>query len=408
MGILDAPGMAATVRAYDALDARKRSMLRTFHARCANINGAPIDWLAVGDSTTEGARHVGGAPSRWENRAVTLLRSRLGQTAPGGLGYVPAWYSTGDQQTPSPCQPSTTGTQAAGGWGTQTRGNYGLGRRCLPLAGSAPVGPSKVTLTLTAGTATACTSVDVIYGRANTATSGLDIYLNGALQTSVPANITSGSEVGGLRYRLTGLGGLSHTIEARATGATAYLEGFMLYNGDETSGLRLWEAAASGSNSAWHDAIKPANKGTPNFIYVYDNVVALQPALVTVMLGINSFYNGTSQTETPSTYAANLTSLVSTIRAACATPPAIVFLHQWERGPASSTSGLTHPWSAYVDAARGVAAADGSIAEHDLSLRFPPGIQTAALGLIHADQTHQVDVGSTFIANSFINWIAPN
>lgn len=381
----------------DTIDARKTALLRTSYAKLGMRDSVPCDWMAIGDSTTEGARQTN-AQARWVGRALKQLRSRLGQTATGGFGYIPAWYSTGDQQTPSPVTYWSNGSATSGS--SAARGNYGLGRRSLVMNGNSS---QKSVLTLTAGTPYASTSVDVIYAKTVNSTAGIDIYLDDVLLTSINTVVTAGNTSAGNRYRISGLAGGSHVIEVRATGGVDYFEGYMLYNGDETSGLRLWEAAASGSTSLWHATASIAGKDSPNFVYSYDNLVKIQPSLVTIMLGINDYNDGTGQQQTPAQYQANLVQILANIRSACTVNPSIVFLIQWQRGGTAQPN----PWDAYKAAAYSVAAADGGVAVFDLSKRFPPGVQTTALSLINADLVHITDTGGAFVADAFVNWFLP-
>lgn len=392
--------MAPTQRAYDALDARKTALLRPFYAKLAVRDTTPVDWVAFGDSTTEGARQTS-PQTRWVGRALKQLRQRMVQAPVGGFGYVPCWYSTGDMQDTSPSAFWRSGAPTSASLSSATRGNYGLARRSLAMSGSTS---DKSVLTLTSGTVYASTAVDLFYARANTPTSGLDVYLDDIQLTSIVTQITAGQEFAGAKYRISGLAAGDHVIEARATGQVAYFEGWMLYNGDETAGIRLWEAGASGSTTLWHAQASVAGKGSPTFVYSYDNLTAIQPCLVTVMLGINDYWQSTQQ-QTPAEYATNLTQIIANIRGACTVDPAIVLMTQWERGNVGTTP--PHAWSEYTAALYGVVAADNGVLLFDGGKRFPTGPATTAYNLMFGDLIHINDTGGGYLADQFVNWIMP-
>lgn len=390
MGILDPPGMAVTQVADDTLDARKMALLRPFHVALASRSAAAVKLMFVGDSTDEGARSTG-----LSTRSLTLiqsgLRSRYGQSA-GGFGYIKAWYGTGDI-TGAAGFPLSWSSPSGDAVTTRTRSTYGLGRMCV-VGGSGDV----MTLTLTSGGPYVATSVDVHYAEAAVATSALEIRLDGSLLTTL--NTVNPSPRDNRTYRVTVPDTSStHTITVTFTGQASYLCGFEIFNGDETSGIHVYDSAVSGANSALWAGVSPTT-------YWLDRVGLIQPHLLVFCSGINDFFNSSAQTATPTEYQTNLTSALSNIRARITSAPAVVFAPRWERG--GNTAGLTHQWAAYLAAMRAVVAADGSAAIFDLHRRFPAGAQVGTFPLINsADLTHPTDAGYRYIAEAFVNWVLP-
>ncbi len=379
----------------DATAAIKMSLLRPFKAKMALRNSAPVNILCLGDSTVEGARCTN-AQTRWQGRLRDMLRSRLGQSVAGGFGYVPAWYSTGDQQTPSPSQFSSTISHTGSG---QSRGTYGFGRRCLAM------NPGDVsTLTIPVTGPYKSTSADVMWAKASTSATSIVIKLDGTQVYTAATN--SGSPAGAQTYRVAiPQDGAQHVITVEATGQVLYFEGWFLYNGDESSGIRVIDGAASGAPSSWFSYTSASSGGNQNFML--DNVLWATPALITLMVGINDFYNSTAQLATPAQYLANLQTAISNIRAKLVGQvPPIIIMRQYERGPTGSTASLPYQWAAYSAAIDQLIAADPSLLLYDFQARMPPGVQTSALGLINAiDLTHLTDTGGGYLADDFVSFL---
>lgn len=217
----------------------------------------------------------------------------------------------------------------------------GLGLRCLNLGSTGVVDRAETTFTGTA--------VDVIV----TKKSGggvLTVDVDGVITTINTANAT---EVVGVTHRVGGLTAGAHTLKLSSTG-TVLFEGIMVYNGDETKGIRLWEAAHVGYNTV---------SFTANTKWADSADALMTPDLAFIALGLNDFK---AQTITPAIFKTNLQTIITKVRQA--NPDVSIVLHNsWERGDVASP---TYPWADYLKAIDEVVAEDGSILLVDLNARL--------------------------------------
>lgn len=219
-----------TKRGRELLNAQQPfSALRQFHADLAIRGRAPVDIVWIGDSISEGIRS-----DKVGERAVWKFRDALRRicptTAAGGLGYIPAKFHA-SYLTDNPV--TLAGTAGS---------DFGFGYRSQTMSSGSD------TITLTAN----CTSFDVLYtayGGAGAFTYTID---GGAPSANVP---TSGSLSSARVFKITGLSAGSHTIVLKwSTGATVFIDGFFVYNGDGTKGGRVLVIVATPPNfGSYHD-----------------------------------------------------------------------------------------------------------------------------------------------------------
>jgi VCBS repeat-containing protein len=343
--------------------------LRAFKAALAKRNATPVDILLLGDSITEGQGIT--APNinsglRWVDKLRDLLRAAWQPAGvAGGYGYRSIIYAVsgyGNQFT-------LTGTGAA-------QNTAGLGRKRYLLAQGATA-----TATFT-GT-------------------GLDLFFLGGINGTFTYAIDGGSAVSvntmtdgsaatvGSRVQVRSLSAASHTIVITITGAqNVYFEGMMVYNGDETKGIRLWEGARSGQRTL--DFIDDTG------LY-YNNYTPVQPDLVSIGLGTNDYV--TSQVInklTPAQTKANLKTIIASIRAKCTVPPSIIL---WQPAEVKNVASALAPWADYLKAIEEVAKEDGAITLFDANTLM--GDQLANVyGLLSADKIHPSDDGHMATADS--------
>jgi hypothetical protein len=238
----------------------------------------PVDIIALGDSIVESML----SPRRelaWPQLLRDGVRSaRFSGSVRGGLGYAPAFSvssSVGDfWQRSGAVTVSTLGT--------------GLGCRALV----APNGAS-VSLGFTG------TGLDLL--TTTGANSALAYSVDGGPDVVVDQR-QSGAVASGVVILIRGLCDGAHTVTVKGTAlGSAYLEGAMVYRGDENSGVRMWESGHSGwqasdfnANPNWHGSFQ----AVPN------------PKLVLIALGRNEYQKGFSV----ATFSSELTTLVSTAR----------------------------------------------------------------------------------------------
>jgi lysophospholipase L1-like esterase len=329
--------------------------LRPFYAALANVASTAVDVLVIGDSIVEGEQ-ASAYSTRWIDRLLAQLRQNFQPAnVPGGRGYVPAYYAV--------AAPTGQGFTYGGVLNTDySLGTlYGLGRRHVNLL----TATGTMTLSFTG------TAFDLLYTR------NLTSSFTYAVDGGTPVTVAAGA-AGHTKVSVTSLGGTTHTLVITQATGTPTIEGVMVYNGDESSGVRLWDGAHYGftsssfsSNQSWKDSI--ADVG---------------PELVIIALGVNDY--GTSVAS--ATYKTNLQSIITAVRAMTSTAP-ILLVADYQRGGGP----FAELWSAYVTAMSSIADADSTIALLDLTKHMTDG-DSDTLSLLGADHIHPTDKGYQLIA----------
>lgn len=368
------------------------AIMRPWYAALANRANQTVPILCLGDSISEG-QGATGMGKRWVERLRDNLRTRFPVSGvTGGEGYIGA-KATGSSTMTWPATiggtPTTTGTGAV---------DWGIKRQVVQMKATG----DKVTYT-----GVTATSVDVCF--AQPTSSAVAYYsIDGGAQTTFDTS-NAGSVRDGGKYRITGLGGTSHSIEIGwSSGANVYHTGIMVYNGDESAGITTLDAGHYGWSL--HDWL---TQGSSGYIYWTRAVQQFSPALLVVSFGANDLFQG----RTASQFQADLASLVSIMRtgspgtggAALSTPypPVVVNMYYKREGSYTDT------WENYLNAAYAFAAADGQAVVLDHTTRmYATGSASDALGLYRAadtagQQVHPSDKGHTFLADSLTAFLSP-
>ena len=354
----------------------QRAALRPLWTALAKRESSPVDILCLGDSLTEGA-YVSTIEKRW----VARLRDKLRAAYPtsgvtGGQGFICANY-----HTIGPGNPGVEVNQVMTQVGGSTDPGYtlGLGRRYRKFT---TTGNVSVTVT--------CSSVDAIYTQ-GTSRGTLGLAIDGGAAATVS---TAGGLQASKKFSSGALTPGSHGVTVSwQSGGEVDVEGIMVYNGDETKGIRLWEGGHGGVESDfftggfWQTGIK-----------------TIAPALVIIELGVNDLMFSTGANYPSSKIAANIQATISAIRAQCDTAaiPYPSFLLLIAHQPAGS---YNEPWSNYVTALWSVALADSGVAVLDMTDLL--GLADTASGLFASDLIHLSDLGGEFYANAIMGAIAP-
>jgi lysophospholipase L1-like esterase len=353
-----------TQKGQQQLRTQRAATLRPWQTALANHPYVRANIVMLGDSITEG-EGASDWTRRMVNRVAAGLRARAG-IPKGGAGFIGATL-TG----------STTFTLpvvSAGGT-VSSNDSYGPKRRAVVLNGSG----DKLTWTITG------TSVDLLYVKGTT---GVLYYsVDGGAQSTLN---TAASLADGNTLRITlGLSG-AHTLEVGwSSGNPVYVDGVIVYDGDESAGITVHDAGHYGYQSAgWNTGTNSAN--WPKAI------AALSPHVIVIELGINDM----TASVAPATFQTNLTTLISTLRSALTTPYPPIVLHAMS-GRASLTA-----WSQYVDAMYAIAAADSGVTVCDETLRFAtPGSETN-LSLFVSNDVHPTDKGHAALAGWLVDFLA--
>ncbi|GLY32100.1 SGNH/GDSL hydrolase family protein [Kineosporia sp. NBRC 101731] len=378
MGILDAPGVTRTDLAsytpttkagVSSLETQRAGALRPFHAALGGRNSGRVDWLAIGDSISEGAS-AGASSARYLTRTWNSLRTAFPATGVvGGEGFVPARKGN-----------AAAGNNAVETWsvtaGTVTNDDsIGWGGRSVSFG-------TGVTLSRTV----VGTSLDLWF-TGNPSSGTVAVSVDGGAATTIVTAITPVQERTPSRVSLGAAG--THTVTiSHSAGGTVYFGGSTGYNGDESAGLVLTEAAHWGWNTTTYSAA---------IGYFGQRVARLQPSLVTIALLTNDVI-----ANQPSVYKTNLSTLISTIRTNCTISPSIVLTSMFER---TDTAPLS-PWANYLAALGELEASDPLISWFDWGVRMGPATPNT-YGLISADNVHPTAKGHGMMADSLTRFLMP-
>jgi lysophospholipase L1-like esterase len=333
----------------------------------ANRGNTPARILAIGDSITEGS-NASSNSKRWVQRLLTAVRTRFSQTAPGGFGHLPPFYIGTTMG-----QPFTAVSSPVPGQDT----TFGLGRRCAVMSGT-----NSYTYTITG------TSFWLWYVQ-GPSTGTISVSIDGGTATTIATN--TGALTDGKIWNSPALTAGSHTVQVSVASGTVYFTGLTVFNGDESSGVQMFESGHWGwKTTDWanNGAYWPALAGT------------IQPQLVTIALMTNDYQGGID----PATCKANLLAMIAAVRANCAVPPTIVLLTYPARGDVTSPA---YPWASYVAVAASIASADAGVAHLDLSARYASPATSNALNNWDGDKVHPTDKGHGLVAETILAFVSP-
>ncbi|CAN7495406.1 hypothetical protein [Arthrobacter sp. LjRoot14] len=266
-----------------------------------------------------------------------------------------------------------------------TNSQYGLGQASVGMQASG----DGMTYTFTG------TGIDIFWVK--TPSGGSFSYsVDGAAATNV--STTGTPVVDGNRTMIRGLSSASHTIAlAFVTGAVDVVTGFMVYDGDESAGIRLW----NGGHGSW----KSNNYANinPNWM---DTIPVAQPSLVAVALTLNDY----STSVTAATFKTNIQTIMTNVKAKCTTPPTLLLIAEPGRG---DTTSPIEPYPNYVDTLYEIAASDPTVMVLDLYRRLGitpvTGITNASSGgLINVDKVHFSDFGAQWVADMMTALASPS
>jgi lysophospholipase L1-like esterase len=348
------------------LDAKKRYLpgsknkLLGFHVALANRASSPCDILVIADSVGEGVGvNTGTLTNRWINQLAIALRQHYPVAGvAGGFGYRAAWTGAGVSA------PATSGTV--------TQSTRGLGHRSLILGAGATVTFTEV-----------CTSFQVRLYRSTT--DALTVSVDGSSTT-----VTAGPS-GDFTYTSAALTRATHTIVVTQTAGSPEVEGLMVFDGDELTGVRMWDNTKAGTQaSAW----TTAGGGSEAWVSA---ATGFTPSLVVIGSMLNDAPNVSA-----TTYKTNVNSLVAKARATWANVP-ILLVGSYQ--PPSRQTGNVDAWAAYGAALQAVADGDAAIAYCDLGYRIG-SIATDTYGLLN-DTTHPNNKGHRVIAQAVFDFIRP-
>lgn len=341
----------------------KSTAISRFHAGLANRRTAPCDWVAIGDSITEGE----GATARdfrWVTRARDLIRAQYPTAGvEGGANY----------RTANPIV-SSYPKDPPGAYTSDTR--FGLGKRSVQLAAGTPLVFTEYG-----------TSFKIGWFR-DSGTGSFSYSVDGAAAVTVPTN---GTHTGEVLTTISGLTPGQHTISISLVSGYVLINGLYVYYGDEAAGIRVYESGHFGWKAS--DFINTPSGGTATDWLTSVNLI--QPHLVTIALGAND-----AVSQSAATYKTNMQTLITNVKAAITTAPSIVLI-----GYGARSDTLTEPWANYIQAMKDIATADTTVDCLDLTTVLP-AVSGSPAGW-YRDTVHPSNKGHNEIAKAVVEFITP-
>lgn len=350
--------------------------LRRFWAALADRDNNPVDICTVGTSFTEGQGSAD-TTKRWENLLLADLRARYQPAGvTGGEGYVAGHYLA----------PDLADRWVLAGGATVNNAN-GLGLRAISIGAAG----AKGTLTFTGS------AIDLFWSQSNS-TGTMQVVIDGGAPDVI--NTNNATYTNGNKKRYGGLAAnSSHTVEVSyVSGGACVFEGAMVYRGDETKGIRLWDGGHAGFKAG--DFVNGAQ-------HMEDVLGVIKPHLWIIELGANDTIPGMNVTVP--TFLANVQLLLSKARAKIGTPaPSVVVVGVHPRADGTNTVAR---WNGYYnalqDAVVGDVAAGRTSTFWSLQDRFGTDTATNPLGLIDADLIHPTPKGHRYWADGLLNFLLP-
>lgn len=304
----------------------------------SNSATTPCNWLALGDSVTEGSTNgvvtSNILPIRWVNVLLATLQTQY-TAGVGGPGFLRTYY---EHVTAG----ALTGSAAGANYWTSGGGGTGVSNDTRAFGSQTYNAAANEVITLHyTGTSFmlqfdlggSSFTVNVDGGGAVTVTPGAGSTMQGTYSSPV----------------------LSHTAHTAVLTPTAgqalKVRGAFIYDSDESTGIHMWEHALGGQTSTQYIAA-----GKPGTVTGLTDPLALciNPVLVTIMLCINDFIFAVN----PATSTSNIQTLISNIRSLCTNNPVFLLCIPFEVGQFYGSPPYTYAWQQYVAAIKAVAAAD--------------------------------------------------
>lgn len=346
--------------------AAQYAKLLPWFAALANRQYAPCNIAFVGDSITEGQGATARA-YRWQDMLISRLRQQYptgGVT--GGAGFLPP-------QIGEPTIPQVavmTGSPSA-------RPTAGPGGRCYQMTGS-----DSFTYTVTG------TSIDVMYLQGG-GTGTMTVKIDAAAPVVVNTNALPTVDGKTARVSLGAAG--THTVTIAVGSGSVCFDGIIVYNGDETTGLRGFDFGHFGWTTGTFNSynITGADGNT-----LANCLATVAPQLVVVSLTVNDY-----ATNVPSatTYATQLQSIIDTI---LAVPSGPCVLLQTYAAPNETGA---EPYQNYVNVNYAKAATNPRTVVFDQSLRLP-STATDTFGLYY-DFAHPNNKGHALLAEGLAGFL---
>jgi len=371
---------------------KEAGALQAFRAALAGRGTAPCNVGWLGDSTDEGtgagtlaADRAKSAPDRFAE-ALRNLFPTAGEAAVQAPNFVPV----------NTAGPGATGFTKGGTWTASTQ--YGPNANAARSQGAG----NTLTYVVPAGT----TAFDVLSVGGGSIT-GFTVAIDGGAASATQA--ISGSIRDGVTSRFTVDPATSHSVVITSVGTNNYIHGLLLYAGNESKGIRVFNAGKHGTRSdQWINGGSynwmPASP-SPTQLGGIQSLMGLNPDLLVIGWGVND-YSSTSPTVSAAQSRANSEAVVAAVRAVLPSKLIpVVFLGKWTP---SVAQGGPSTWAQFREQRALAALADPLGINVDLATLMPDVGSAAATTLaLYADTTHAVAKGYQMEADALQSLLAP-
>lgn len=362
---ITATGKAITVHAGTPQFPDPLKTITDALAACATT---AVNIMTFGDSITEGA---GPASNYIDARYISylgyLLQTRF--LADGGLGYVNVYSGTGVNGPSSgscywewsPAGPTGAASLRAPGGRITTDPAVGTG----------------VSLTYVG------TSFKLLYKQGTSDCQPFTVNTNFLGAVTVTPATTGGARYDGVYQSPVQAHGTYLAAITPSSGNAIRPAGAVIYDGDETGGIHVFEHGYYGIDSTQELQGGAPHPGTVEGLTDILSVnMCVDPALVIIFLGLNDGNHGISA----ATYKTNIQSIIDNVKSLCTRSPSFVLV-----GPYNTTYGGN--MDAYYGKLQEIAAADQfNVRAFSLNVGFPD------TGDISGDNLHPTSQGHAHIA----------
>jgi lysophospholipase L1-like esterase len=228
------------------------------------------------------------------------------------------------------------------------------------------------------------TSIDVYWYR-NTSAGSFTVTVDGGAP-SAPVS-TAGTSGPNFRSQAFSLGASgAHTVVITVSVASTRIEGIFVYDGDETTGIHLYDDSRSQDGSASRISSGVVSTST---ISVWNLV---SPDVIFCNLITNDYLSNID----PETTNTNLRLYLAAWKALTKIPSVVFFA-----APLPSSTGRTYDYQRYVDIYNDLADENPSMVSVYDARNVSPQATTSGLLLHATDGTHLNNRGQSFIADDF-------
>lgn len=345
---------------------------RPMHAAIANRESACFKAVVIGDSVSEG-EGVTDYRHRWINRLQDMVRGGFPTAGVrGGAGYFPAEYTstsltdppTQDSSSPAGGTPAFTTVSTDGGFGGHT----------VRLANGAAL--------IFTGE---CTSFKIHYGKSAFGVP-FSVEVDGVMFAASIAT-SNGTTVGGFVWDSTSVAAITpglHTIRIRTldtAGFISAIHGIEYCYGDESKGIRFYDASRSGAASNSFDA------------FHFTSITNIAPVHLVISELLTN--DAVIYSRTPAQYQTDIGNHIDAVNTSITNEYTHILLYVSQP---NATVTATYTWADFIVAARAAAASRAHVAVIDMADWMGPTVVGDTLSL-WADTVHMSRKGHSLCAD---------